>query len=29
MAFLGNLDGPRESIIVSNLGHEYFGITLE
>jgi len=27
MAFLGNLNGPRESEIVDRLGHEYFGIS--
>lgn len=27
MAYIGNKDGPRESVIVEHLGHEYFGIT--
>ncbi len=27
MAFLGNANGPRESKVVDELGHEYFGIT--
>lgn len=29
MAFLGNLQGPRESEIVEKLGLEYFGIDWE
>jgi hypothetical protein len=27
VAYLGNLNGPKESEIVQKLGHEYFGIT--
>lgn len=27
MAFLGSIDGPRESEIVQRLGHSYFGIS--
>jgi hypothetical protein len=27
VAFLGNANGPRESEVVDELGHEYFGIT--
>lgn len=27
MAFVGNINGPRESEIVEKLGPEYFGIT--
>jgi len=27
VACLGNLNGPKESVIVQTLGHEYFGIT--
>ncbi len=27
MACLGNLNGPKESVIVQTLGHEYFDIT--
>jgi len=29
MGYVGNLKGPRKSIIVSNLGPEYFGITVK
>lgn len=29
MAFLGSLNGPRESDIFSELGYEYFGCTRE
>jgi hypothetical protein len=27
MAYLGNIDGPRESLIIEKLGYNYFGIT--
>ena len=29
MAYLGNINGPRESLILVKLGYHYFGITPE